>query len=286
MLKERHGYLFGFLAALFGSGMGLFAKLADQMPISTIVFARFALSVPFIIWMFTHQRQHLPTKNAFPLHLLRSLMSLSALYAYFYSVRRLFLVDAVTFFNTAPLFLPLLAFFFFRMIVSKNRFLGIFIGFLGVVVLLRPFGHSMQLMASMIALLGAFCSAVALMTVRKLSKTEPTKSILLSYFLIGTILSFFPLIGSWVSVSDPLQWIYTILGGVCALVFQYMLTKAYTHAPATKVSTMNYLGVVFGGIYGWAIFGEIPTLWALAGVGLIILGALIAIFDRGASRKR
>jgi len=194
------------------------------------------------------------------------------------------LVNAVTLTNTAPLFLPILALVWLKLIVSKKRFLAAGLGFLGVVVLLRPTGDIVA-MGSLLGLASGLFGAVALLSVRILSKTESTETILSYYFLIGAGLSFFPVFFDWKPIHEPIQWLYVILSGLCALVYQFTLTKAYTHAPATKVGTIGYLAVVFSGLLGWWIFAEVPDLWVLAGAILIVVGALIALFDQTPPRR-
>ena len=87
------------------------------------------------------------------------------------------------------------------------------------------------------------------------------------------------MIVTWEPITSTTNWGYLILIALFALVYQYTITKAYTHAPATKVSTMNYLSVVFGGLTGWWIFGEVPSYWVLVGTVLIIIGATMALMD-------
>ncbi len=68
-------------------------------------------------------------------------------------------------------------------------------------------------------------------------------------------------------------------------IYQYLLVRALSYAPATKVGTMNYLSVVFSGILGWWIFHEVPSIWVLVGVVFIIGGGVVALFSKAESRK-
>ncbi len=282
MHKEHHGFLYGVLAALTSSGMALFAKLSTSASVSMIVFVRFALGLPIILWVIKHRKVDISWKKV-PKNLTRSLGSLLALYCYYSAVQMLPLVNAITLSNTAPLFVPFLALVWSKLIVSKRRFLGTAIGFLGVLILLQPKGGFLD-WGSILGLASGFFAAIAIFSIRQLSKTESTEAILSYYFLMGAVVSFPPILFHWQPIHEPLQWLYLILNGLCALVFQFTATKAYTHAPATKVSTLNYLGVVFGGLFGWLIFNEVPNYWVLIGTVTIICGALIAIFDQTKSR--
>ncbi len=283
MHKEHHGFLYGILAALSSAGMALFVKLCTSVSVGTLVFSRFVLGVPIILWVIYHQKLDISWAKV-PKNLTRSLASILAIYAYFYSLQLLPIVNAITLTNTAPLFLPFVALIWLKLLVSKRRFLATAIGFVGILILLRPTSHFLET-GSLLGLASGVLGAIALMSIRVLSKTESTEMILSYYFLIGTALSFFPLFLDWQPFYDPMQWLYLFLSGVCALIYQFTITKAYTHAPATKVSTMNYLGVVFGGLFGWWIFNEVPSYWVLAGTLLIISGALVALFDHTPPRR-
>jgi drug/metabolite transporter (DMT)-like permease len=282
MSKEHHGFFYGVISALASAGVALFAKLSTSASVSTLVFSRFALAIPILLWLTLRGKLTISLKQI-PKHLLRNLASLSALYAYFFAIQLLPLVNAVTLVNTAPLFIPLIVLFWLKLLVSKRRFLAAFIGFLGVVVLLHP-GEDFFQKGSVIGLLAGLLGAISLTTVRQLSKTESTLTILAYYFLIGAVLSFFPFFINWTPMTDATQWLYLFLSGICALIFQYTLTKAYTHAPASKVSTVSYLSVVFSGLLGWLVLHEVPNYWVFFGVLLIIAGALFALFDRSTPR--
>lgn len=283
MAKEVHGFLWGVLAAITGSGMGLFVKLADQVPVTTIVFIRFALALPIITVLLLRKKVKL-TWEKLPKHLTRSLAGLGALYCYYFALKRLGLVNAVTLRNTAPLFIPILAFFWFKVIVSKRRIIALCIGFFGVLVFLQPSGDFLK-SVNLVALLSALFGAIAMLSIRQLSKTESTELILSYYFSICTVITLIPMVFRYKHIHELLQWAYLFGAGFCALIFQYTITKAYMHAPATKVSTVNYLGVFFGGLFGWIFFNEIPNIWTWIGSLLIVGGAILALTDRTKPRR-
>lgn len=279
MHQEHHGFLYGIIAALSSAGTALFVKLSSSVSVSTLVFSRLAFGVPFMLWVIYYKKIDITWKKV-PKNLTRNLGGLLALYSYFYAVQALPLVNAVTLNNTTPLFFPLLVLIWMKLIVSKRRFLATGLGFLGVVVLLHPTTGGFLSTGSVLGLVSGLFGAIALISVRILSKSESTETILSYYYLVGAFLSFFPMLFNWEPVAEPIQWVYVLLAALCGLVYQFTLTKAYTHAPATKVGTTNYLSVVFSGLLGWSIFNEVPDLWVLAGTILIICGAFMALFDK------
>jgi drug/metabolite transporter (DMT)-like permease len=188
-------------------------------------------------------------------------------------------VNAITLGNTAPLFMPFVCLFWLKMVVSRWRFVAALVGFLGVCILLHPGGDIFEL-GSCLGLVTGITSALALMGVKELSKKESSMTILLYYFLFFTIASFYPMVATWEPIGDLYVWMGLIGLGVVSLCFQYCITKAYTHAAATKASIFNYLSVALGGLGAWIFFGEVPDLWVWVGTGLIVAGAILAIVDQ------
>lgn len=282
MHKEHYGFLFGILTALLLSLNAIFIRWADTVPIPVVIFIRFAISFLFLLPLIVRKQVHLHLGNIGK-HLIRAVTGLIAMYAFYYSINLLSLVDAMTMFNTAPLFLPLIVLLWLKLIVPKIRLLAVFIGFLGILLILRP-GSGVYPLGAILGLVGGFFSAVAQLGIRQLSKEESTQTILAYYFLISSIVSFFPAVCVWQPIESFTLWGILMLISLTSLAYQYCLAKSLAHAPATKVATMSYLNVVFSGLLGWWFFQEEPSLWAVFGSVLIVAGGLISIFSKQESR--
>lgn len=282
-MHTYHGLIYGIVTALLNAVMAVFIKLLADVPVATIVFVRFAAGLPFIL-LLAYLRGNSIAMQEIPRHLFRGIAGFAAVYFYAYAVVTIPLVNAITLGNTAPLFMPLLVMIRMKKLVSKWRFIAAAIGFLGVVILLRPGGAIVE-WGSGLALATGFTSAIALMEVRILSKHESSDKILLYYFFLSTVLGLFPMIISWQPIVGVKEWGYLIILGLASVIYQYCLTKSYTHAPATKASIFSYLSVVFGGFAGWLFFQEIPDMLVWIGTGLIICGALLAILDNTPPRS-
>lgn len=282
-MKEHHGLFFAIGSAFLTALSAVFIRWTP-VPVMTILFFRFAictLAVLPLLW----RKKVVFTLPSLRKHTFRAVLGLISMWCYFYSVRHLSVMNAITLSNTAPLFLPLVIFFWLKKIVPKMRLLALFIGFLGVVVILRP-SPDMQVAAALIGLTGGFCISLVQIGIRQLSKTESMETILAHYFVIAAVIVFFPMIYFWQPIEDLRLWGNLILIGLLSLGYQYCFTKSLTIAGATKVSAMNYLGVPFGGFLGWWIFNEEPSFWVLVGTSLIILGGIIAILSRQEARHR
>ena len=281
--KEHHGFLYGILAAFLLACSAVFVKWGASIPTATIVGIRFFISFLCMLPYVLLGRVHLHWKF-FPKHFLRAVAGLIAISCYFYSVKNLPLVNAVTLANTGPLFMPLVLFVWLKLLLPRGRIWPLVIGFIGVLVILRP-GPDFGVLATLVGLTGGLFSAVAQVGVRQLSKTESTETILSYYFIISTFLAIPLMAVTWEPISSPLLWLDLLLIALFSVAFQYFFTKSLTHAPASKVSVLNYLGVVFSGLLGWWFFSEKPSLWVLGGSTFIIVGGILALLSKAQPRK-
>jgi drug/metabolite transporter (DMT)-like permease len=282
--KESHGFLYGSLAALCMTIIGTLVKGIDA-PVETMVFFRFLIGLVILLpWLWRSPLQfHWNRVHKFAV---RALAGAGAFFCFFYSLQLLPEVNAMALSNTTPLFVPLFVFFQMKFIISKRRIGALVIGFLGVLCILRPSVGIFEQIGVFVGLLNGFLAAMAFVSLRQLTRTETARSILFHSFLIGTVVSIIPMLITWEPIEDSITWLGLISVGFVGALSQYLVTKSYTHAAATKASLTSYLTVIFGGIMGWIFFAEQPMLWDLLGAVLIILSGVIAFYDRTPPRKR
>jgi drug/metabolite transporter (DMT)-like permease len=283
MTREHHGFIFGILSAISCSIMYVFVKLAHDIPVPTIIFFRFFIGLVLLLPWLVRPPIRFSFKH-FPLHLVRDLSGLFSLACYYYAIRKISLVNLSTLVNTFPLFVPLILLVWRRLVIPKQRIVALFVGFVGVLVIVRPSAHLTDF-ADLVALIGGFLAALAAVAIRKLSHLESTHSILLNYFVLATVVAFVPMAIIWEPLDQPILWLYIGGVGVFGTLYQYFMTKSYTYAPISKASMMSYFIVIFSGMFGWAIWDEVPPYWDALGVLLIIAGGWLALLDKEVSRK-
>lgn len=272
------GLVFALFACFCNVTMVSFLKMVQGISNETVIFFRNVISLIVIFPPLFSGKFSIKTKRL-PLHFVRGIAGLSAIYCYFYAVKHLPLTNAILLVNTMPLFIPIVVMCWMRFKISIRRILAIIVGFIGVVLILKP-GVDLQHFASIIGVLGGALGAIALVGVRLLSKTEDTECILFYYFTICIIISFFPMVFSWTPILDVGSWIYVFLVGFSAVGFQFFLTKTYTYLPATKAGSLMYMSVVFGGIADWIFWDHVPGWMTIAGSLLIIIGGTTALMDK------
>lgn len=274
---QKIGFIFAFLATLSYSTMALMAKLAVEISPSVMIFFRnFICLLIFIPGM--ARRKNFKV-NQPGMIILRAIFVFCCLYCFYYSAKYLKLVDSVLLINTAPLFIPIIIMLWNKVKIPPNRVGAIIIGFLGILFILRPTFDFLNV-AGLIGLSAGIFSAVSIVTLRKLSKTESSEIILFYLFLGTAVLSFVPMIFSWKPFEDPMTWVYLLGISILGLIFQFLTTKSYTYITPTRASVISYLSIVIGGVYEWLFYGNTPSYQAIFGVSLVIVGGMLVIYDK------
>lgn len=281
MKREHHGLLVALGTAALSALSAVFVRYTP-VHVTTLLFFRFAICTLFIL-PYLLRKEVILTASSIRLHTPRGVAGLLSMGCFLYSVNHLDVMNALTFTNTAPIFLPLVIFFWLRKIITKMRFFALIIGFLGVVIILRP-SADIKLSAALIGLFGGLCGAFVQIGIRQLSLTQSIQEILTHYFLIVTAFAFFPMVYFWQPITDPIICLNLVIIGLLGALLQYCYTRSLKYAGSTKVSAVNYLAIPFGGLLGWFLFNEKPSIWSVVGTALILIGGVMAILSRKEAR--
>jgi drug/metabolite transporter (DMT)-like permease len=171
--------------------------------------------------------------------------------------------------------------------VGAVGWLGASLGFLGVLLIVRP-GGGLDPRGVTFALMNAgFATAYHLLT-RHLAHSESTISLLYQTALVGSVFFCLMALGSlgdlavgWGDLS-----MMALLGALSTL-GHFLFTAAYREAPASLLAPVNYLHLFWAGGLGWLIFGHLPDGWSLAGMALVCAsGALVAAWAYAGKPRR
>lgn len=208
------------------------------------------------------------------LHLLRALAGLFAMYCFFYSLAHLKLSDAMLMSLAAPIFIPVIARAWLKEPLPLVIGAAVLAGLAGVALVLKPAGEIRWVM--FIALAGSMGAALAKVTIRRLSETEPITRIVFYFALAGTLVSALPLF--WVHASLSVRELLVLAGiGVLATLGQLLLTRGYASAPAAVAGVFTYSAVVLAALLGWWIWGERWDAASIAGAMLIAAAGALAL---------
>ncbi len=264
-----------FAALMFASMGATIRVLARELDNTQIVFFRnlFGLLV-LLPWLLQQGIGRLRTQHI-PLHLVRSLAGLTAMYCFFYAIAHLPLSEAVLLNFSAPLFIPFIAAFWLAEAVAPRVAWAIGFGFLGIVLILKP-GVGLFTPAALIGLASGILAALAMVALRKLTRTEPSSRVVFFYGVICTCVSAIPLLWDW-QLPSPAMLLLLCLTGILATAGQLLLTRGYSYAPAAQIGPFTYTSVLFAAGYGWWLWGEVPGWLSLAGTLLIVVASILAM---------
>lgn len=273
------GIFYGVLAAFFYALLGTLMKITEAAGMSneTIVFVRQTVGlVSFLPFLTKAPKSLAHTRTlSLHLHLIRAVSSLCGMYCLVFALKYLPLVDALVLTYARPLFLPIIVLIWFRKKWSKITFIGTLIGFLGVALILKP-DKKMFDVGAVVALLSAIFGSISFTCIRKLTRTESANSILFYYLALSIPLAILPLLFNWTNPTG-MDWLMMGFTGVCGLIYQMTLTRAYQHAKAFKVSSILYSTVIFGALFDWWLGDFSLDYLGFSGIFLIICGAIVTL---------
>ena len=275
------------LASLFFAIVGAFAKiLSHQMPSVEVVFFRNFISLLFIVSTIYKY----PVKNSGSklwLLFFRGLMGLLGILAFYYNIAHITLADAMTFSRTSPIWTAIFAYIFLNEKITKRGWIAVFIGFLGVVLIMKPTGFTFS-KTDIIGVFSGIAAALAYTSVRGLKRYYDTRIIIITFMIMGSL---FPALFMWMAnyykvpsldfiitpfvLPNGISWLYIIgLGGFSALAQTYM-TKAYGKTKAGIVGAVSYTVILFSIFVGVFLGDSFPDMIGLFGIILVILGGIL-----------
>tara|TARA_Y100000741_G_scaffold312446_1_gene256976 strand:- start:1230 stop:2072 length:843 start_codon:yes stop_codon:yes gene_type:complete len=258
--------------------MDAIVKWSYTYPVGQVLFFRGLFGMIPIFFLIPRERyfDFYKTKRPF-LHFKRVLAGLISIVAIFIALRKLPLATVVSISFAAPIFTTIFSIFLLKEKVGFYRWLAVFVGFIGIIVISEPGYTSLNInyLYPIIFCLGLSYVAIA---IRQLSSTEPVWLIGLYFSFSIMIISFFTISQGWLmpNLKDLfLLSMVGILGGLANL----WLTQSYKLSEVTLVTPLKYLALVFGIFFGYLIWDEVPSIKTLTGASLVIISSFI-IFRR------
>jgi drug/metabolite transporter (DMT)-like permease len=254
-------------------------NIDKRIPIFELVLFRSFLSL--IITLFIIKQKNInPLGKNRPLLILRGVLGTLALVCIFYAIRNMPLSISTVIQYTYPIFISIFAGIFINEKVTRNLIFALIIGWIGILLIINPTQLSnvnveIKNVSILIAFVGSICTSLAYVTVKKLSFTEDIY-VIIEYFPLVSFITLLPIVLiNWVTPNwNELIWIIGI--GLFTQLGQTFLTIGLKNLPASEASTINYLQVLFGSIWGILFFSEIININFLFGSLLVLLGTIIS----------
>lgn len=256
------------------SGVNMAAKwLSATYPVGEIVFFRsFVSLLPCLFLVMTHGGFAMLRTQHLGRHGVRCFYGFVSLTTAFLSFSLMPLGDAVAIGYAGPLFVTVLSVFILGDRVGKHRWSAVAVGFLGVLIMAAPTGVVPPLGAAT-ALANALFYAMSMISVRQLGATETPAAMMFYHTGFSTLFALLLLPFGWVTPG------WADLGLLCAIGLvggfsQWLVIQAFRQAPPSSLSPFTYIGLVWAMVWGWVVWGDVPTVQLLLGAALVVAGGL------------
>jgi drug/metabolite transporter (DMT)-like permease len=259
------------LFSLMDAGLKL---LSAHYPPFQVAALRGLASLPFVlVWALATVGPARLLRVRWPLHLLRGVLGVLMMASFVYALRSLPLSTAYTVFFVAPLLITALSVPVLGEKVGPRRWVAIAIGFLGVLVVLRPTGEGVLTLAGFAVLLAAFGYAVSAITVRVLARTDSTQAMvvwLMTSIAFGAGALALP---HWVPLQGGDLWLIAGIG-VAGALGQYTVTEAFRHGEASSIAPLEYTALLWGVALDFSLWRVLPDGMTWVGAAIIVLSGL------------
>lgn len=215
----------------------------------------------------------MPFKTRFTkTHLGRAVLVVATTWSFYECLRYLQLADAIAIAFAAPLFMTSLSGPLLGEKVGPRRWAAVLIGFVGVMVALQPGRHGIS-WGAFLALSAAATYALGQLWLRPLSGKEQGHNILFYSSLYSGLVGLVPAILEWKTPSLG-DWLLFLLQGSCSAGAQLCMIRAFKIGEASLLAPLEYTALLWATIFGFAFWGQLPSIQVLGGAGIIIASSL------------
>ena len=266
------------MAVFFISIMAACVKLAGEQSVHVVesLFWRQLTGLPVVlIWLkMAGSLGDIGTTRPWS-HSWRMVLGLSGMALNYNAMTMLPLAESTTIGFAVPIFSAVLAAFILKEQTGIWRWSAVFIGFIGVLIVVQP-GHALHSIGALVALGGAFMTAAVTIQLRTMSRTETTGAIVF-WFSLTSLVPLGILMAFAADSHGPLAWAYIAGLSISGALAQICLTSSLRFAPVSVVMPMDYSALLWGTVYGWLIFDQLPATTTWMGAPLVIgAGVVIA----------
>jgi drug/metabolite transporter (DMT)-like permease len=269
------------LAAMAMLGM-MFAlvKLAGEHGVHLVesLFWRQLAGLPVVIlWLWSLGKlSDIHTQNPLA-HALRGILGLVSMSLNFTAMMMLPMAEATTISFATPVFATMLAALLLGEPTGKYRWGAIALGFVGVVLAVRPVSIAGHGVGPWVALAGALLTSCVLIQIRRMSQSENAGAIVFWFSLsslvpLGVGMVFFA------QNHDVIGWALIAALALCGAVAQLLLTSAMRHASVAAIATMDYSSLIWSVLFGYLIFNDEPGPGTWFGAPVIIIAGLVIMW--------
>ncbi|MCZ6636656.1 MAG: DMT family transporter, partial [Alphaproteobacteria bacterium] len=258
------GSLIVLVASILSVLMTSFIKHVGQtIPVVEILFIRQILVMVIISPVILKNFNTVFTTRVFRLHALRGSLSVVAMLTGFVAVVHLPLAEVTAISFVRTLFTTILAIVFLKEVIGVRRWSSVIVGFIGVLVIVRPEPDNINAYA-LLAIASAFFVSCINILMRKLSQIDKPSTIMAYQSIIVTLAMAGPAIYLWVTPTLNEVFLIVAIGGLMS-VMQWAFIQAFKAGEAAAIAPMEYIRLLYAVVIGIVFFAEVPTSWTLVG---------------------
>jgi drug/metabolite transporter (DMT)-like permease len=275
----RRAVIWSILSGALFSVMSMLVKSSGQnLPTMQVVFGRSLFGLLLILpWILYYSPRAVFVTERWRLQFVRCLIGVAAMSCTFYALSRLPLVDVTAINYSKPIFILLLAAVFLRERVTTIQWALTMIGFIGILIVLRPLPETFDA-NYLVAVLAAVLVAFAITIVKELTNSETPFSVLAWFSLLSTIFTAPFALWHW-QAPDFWQWVELAMTGFFGIVAQFCVIRSYALAPASYLAPLGYINILFTGSLGFLVFGDVPDVISILGA-IIIMASTFYLMRR------
>ncbi len=276
------GVLYMILATFIFAVMNVLVKYVENIPAIEIILFRSIVSF-FMSGITLGLKKINPLGKNRKVLFIRGLAGALALMMFFTTLQEIPLASAVTIMFLGPIFTTILGVFIVKEKVFPLQWVFFAVSFVGI-IMIKGFDPRVSPYMALLGVGAAFFSGIAYNMIRKL-KTSEHPLVIIFYFPLVTL----PIVGiysalNWVQ-PEGYEWVLLIAIGVLTQFAQYFMTKSYQSEDLSKVSNINFIGVIYALGFGYVLFNETFNLLTYLGMTCVMLGVILNVIYKNKKEK-
>ena len=250
--------------------------IGTRVPLPQVLLLRQVIMTVLLMPLFLHDIRHALSTSRLSLQITRGLFSLMSMLFGFTAIIHVPLADATALGFSQVLFVTILAVVILKEAVGWRRWAATLIGFVGVLIMLRPTGDGLSNPYGLFAVIGALFGSGITVTVRMLAQSEKTATILLYQAIVLCLALIVPTVLWWENPT-PREWLLIGLIGVVGTAGQYLITRAYQVGEAAALAPLDFVRLLIATGIGFAVFAELPSLPTFIGASIVVAATVYTV---------
>jgi len=252
------------------AGMVLMIRFASAtLPATEIAFFRNFFGLLVLLPLILRPGQPFPRPSSLPRYFLRTGVGLTSMLCAFWVIGHLPLSQAISLSYSAPIFVTIGAVLLLGETVRIRRWFAVAAGFIGVLIIMRPWGSDFSA-GMLVAVLAAALSAMASILNKQLTRFDAPNTVVLYTYLLWVPMSFIPALTQW-HWPPPMTWLWLIGTGIFGTFGQLLWVRALRIGEVSALQPISFTQLPVVVLFGWWLFDESPDRWTLLGAAVILI---------------